>query len=129
MTRVTIRPMAERLLAGLNEAQLEAVTHPGGPLLVLAGAGTGKTRVITRRIAWLAAAGHPARERARADVLDQGGGGDARSRAEELLEDPYEELRCSTFHSFCARLLQEESLDAGFDPFFHPARPPTGSRC
>ena len=42
-----------------------------------------------------------------------------RSRAEELLENPYEELVCTTFHSFCVRLLQEEALEAGFDPFFH----------
>ena len=46
-----------------------------------------------------------------------------RTRAEELLEDPYEELVCTTFHSFCVRLLQEEALEAGFDPFFHPAAP------
>src|SRR3954454_3190687 len=43
-----------------------------------------------------------------------------RARAEELLDQPYEELHCSTFHAFCARLLHEESLAGGFDPFFHP---------
>ncbi len=46
-----------RLLAGLNEAQLEAVTHPGGPLLIVAGAGTGKTRVISRRAAYAVVTG------------------------------------------------------------------------
>ncbi len=46
-----------------------------------------------------------------------------RTRAEELLEEPYEELVCTTFHAFCVRLLQEEALEAGFDPFFHPATP------
>jgi DNA helicase-2/ATP-dependent DNA helicase PcrA len=111
--------MGARLLADLNEAQLEAVTHQGGPLLVVAGAGSGKTRVITRRIAWLAAEG-TAPEHVLALTFSVKAAEEMRARAEELLETPYEELSCSTFHAFCVRLLQEEALDAGFDPFFHP---------
>jgi len=114
--------MAERLLEGLNAAQREAVTHPGGPLLVLAGAGSGKTRVITRRIAWLAGQGIPP-QNVLALTFSVKAAEEMRTRAEELLEDPYEELVCTTFHSFCVRLLQEEALEAGFDPFFHPAAP------
>ena len=112
----------KRLLAGLNEAQRAAVTHPGGPLLVLAGAGSGKTRVITRRIAWLAAQGIPP-ENVLALTFSAKAAEEMRARAEELLESPYEELVCTTFHAFCVRLLQEEALEAGFDPFFHPATP------
>src|SRR5436190_362835 len=114
--------MPEDLLAGLNDAQREAVTHPGGPLLVLAGAGSGKTRVITRRIAWLAAQGmDPARVLAL--TFSTKAAEEMRARAEELLTEPYEELHCSTFHAFCARLLHEESLSGGFEPFFHPVTP------
>jgi DNA helicase-2/ATP-dependent DNA helicase PcrA len=111
--------MQDQLLAGLNEAQREAVTHPGGPLLVLAGAGSGKTRVITRRIAWLAAQGTDP-GRVLALTFSNKAAEEMRARAEELLDEPYEELHCSTFHAFCARLLHEESLEGGFDPFFHP---------
>jgi DNA helicase-2/ATP-dependent DNA helicase PcrA len=111
-----------RLLADLNEAQCEAVTHPGGPLLVVAGAGSGKTRVITRRIAWLATQGTPP-ERVLALTFSTKAAEEMRARAEELLTLAYEELWCSTFHAFCARLLQEEGLDAGVDPFFQPVTP------
>jgi DNA helicase-2/ATP-dependent DNA helicase PcrA len=111
--------MHDQLLAGLNDAQKEAVTHPGGPLLVLAGAGSGKTRVITRRIAWLAGQGvDPGRVLAL--TFSTKAAEEMRARAEELLSEPYEELHCSTFHAFCARLLHEESLEGGFDPFFAP---------
>jgi superfamily I DNA/RNA helicase/CRISPR/Cas system-associated exonuclease Cas4 (RecB family) len=113
------RRVPDRLLGDLNEAQVEAVTHPGGPLLVLAGAGSGKTRVITRRIAWLAANGVPP-ERVLALTFSAKAAEEMRSRAEGLLEEPYEELHCSTFHAFCARLLHEEALEGGLDPFFHP---------
>ena len=114
--------MAEGLLSGLNEAQRAAVTHSGGPLLVLAGAGSGKTRVITRRIAWLASQGITP-ESVLALTYSAKAAEEMRGRAEELLETPYEELVCTTFHSFCVRLLQEEALEAGYDPFFHPATP------
>ena len=111
--------MASRLLNGLNDRQREAVTHPGGPLLIVAGAGSGKTRVITRRIAWLATQGVPP-ERVLALTFSNKAAEEMRTRAEELLDLPYEHLSCSTFHAFCARLLQEEAIEAGLDPFFQP---------
>jgi DNA helicase-2/ATP-dependent DNA helicase PcrA len=108
-----------KLLDGLNQAQIDAVTHDGGPLLVLAGAGSGKTRVITRRIAWLAEQGTPP-ENVLALTFSVKAADEMRSRAEGLISDPYEDLRCSTFHAFCIQLLEEISLEVGEDPFFHP---------
>jgi DNA helicase-2/ATP-dependent DNA helicase PcrA len=112
----------DRLLTGLNESQAEAVTHPAGPLLVLAGAGSGKTRVVTRRIAWLAAQGI-APERVLALTFSTRAAEEMRGRAEALLSTPFEELNCSTFHAFCTRLLAEEALEAGLEPFIHPVTP------
>ena len=89
---------------------------------MLAGAGSGKTRVITRRIAWLALRGSPP-ENVLALTFSAKAAEEMRARAEELLRDPYEELVCSTFHAFCTRLLEEEALTAGFDPFFHAVTP------
>jgi DNA helicase II / ATP-dependent DNA helicase PcrA len=109
-------------LDGLNAAQREAVTHPGGPLLVVAGAGTGKTRVITRRFAWLVEQGVPA-DGVLALTFSTGAAGEMRERLESLIQSPYEELWVATFHSFCTRLLQEEALEAGIDPFVSPVTP------
>src|ERR687896_2231154 len=111
------------LLDGLNANQRAVVTHPGGPLLVVAGAGTGKTRTLTRRFAWLVEQGTPAGS-ILALTFSSPAAAEMRERLETLLEAPYEELNVSTFHSFCLKLLQEESLEAGADPLFSPVTPP-----
>jgi DNA helicase II / ATP-dependent DNA helicase PcrA len=110
------------LLDGLNANQRAVVTHPGGPLLVVAGAGTGKTRVLTRRFAWLVEKGTPA-DCILALTFSTPAAAEMRERLETLLEAPYEELNVSTFHSFCLKLLRDESLEACVDPFLSPVTP------
>jgi DNA helicase-2/ATP-dependent DNA helicase PcrA len=110
------------VLDGLNRSQQAAVTHPGGPLIVIAGAGTGKTRVLTSRFAWLVEQGVPA-ESILALTFSSPASAEMRERLETLLESPYEELHVATFHSFCTRLLQDEALEAGVDPFLSPVTP------
>jgi DNA helicase II / ATP-dependent DNA helicase PcrA len=110
------------LLDGLNANQRAVVTHPGGPLLVVAGAGTGKTRVLTRRFAWLVEQGTPA-DCILALTFSTPAAAEMRERLETLLEAPYEELNVSTFHSFCLKLLRDESLEACVDPFLSPVTP------
>ena len=109
-------------LDGLNASQREAVTHPAGPLLVVAGAGTGKTRVLTRRFAWLVEQGVPA-DGVLALTFTTTAAAEMRERLEALIAAPWEELWVATFHSFCTRLLQEEALEAGLDPFVSPVTP------
>ncbi|MEA2361796.1 MAG: ATP-dependent helicase UvrD/PcrA [Thermoleophilaceae bacterium] len=110
------------LLDGLNANQRAVVTHPGGPLLVVAGAGTGKTRTLTRRFAWLVEQGTPA-DGILALTFSSPACAEMRERLETLLEAPYEELHVSTFHSFCVKLLRDEALEAGVDPFLTPVTP------
>src|SRR3954449_610073 len=109
-------------LDGLNRPQRAAVTHPGGPLIVVAGAGTGKTRTLTRRFAWLVEGAHPP-EKLLALTFSAPAAAEMRERLESLLETPYEELHVDTFHAFCSRLLQDEALEAGLDPFFSTVTP------
>jgi superfamily I DNA/RNA helicase len=104
----------DALLAGLNEPQREAVTHPGGPLLILAGAGSGKTRVLTHRLAWLV---HT--ERARAGELlaitfTNKAAQEMRERVELLLGRSTRGMWVMTFHAACARLLRAEAPRLGF---------------
>src|SRR5690349_8273496 len=103
--------------AELTSAQREAVEHDGGPLLVLGGAGTGKTTALVERFAFLAEAGPPESVLA---LTFEGGADALRERIEDRLVAPYEELSVTTFQGLCARLLRDEALEAGIDPFATP---------
>jgi superfamily I DNA/RNA helicase/RecB family exonuclease len=110
-------------LDGLTAAQREAVTHPSGPLLVLGGAGTGKTRVLARRFAWLVDEGRATPDGVLALVFSPAAAAEMRERVEDLIGAAGEDLWVDTFHSFATRLLQDEALEAGLDPFFSPVTP------
>ena len=103
------------LLADLTDPQREAVTHTTGPLLVLAGAGSGKTRVITRRVAWLLAQGIPS-DRILALTFTNKAAGEMRARIEDLA--PRRAVWVGTFHGFCARMLRRYSPLVGIDTSF-----------
>src|ERR671920_1620862 len=109
-------------LDGLNRAQEAAVTHSDGPLVVAAGAGTGKTQTVVSRFVWLVGQGVPP-ERILALTFSAPAAAEMRERLEAVLESPYEELHVETFRSFCLRLLQDEALEAGVDPFLSPVTP------
>jgi DNA helicase-2/ATP-dependent DNA helicase PcrA len=110
----------DALLADLTEPQRQAVQHKDGPLLVLAAAGSGKTRVITRRIAALIAQGVRPWQ-ILALTFTNKAAGEMRERANHLLEgDPraVKGLTVTTFHSLCARLLRRYAEPAGLKPDF-----------
>ncbi|MFI5454951.1 MAG: ATP-dependent helicase [Isosphaerales bacterium] len=103
------------LLADLTAAQREAVTHTSGPLLVLAGAGSGKTRVITRRVAQLLSQGIPS-DQVLALTFTNTAAGEMRERIEALM--PRSRVWVGTFHGFCARMLRKYSPLVGIDTGF-----------
>src|SRR5215217_5357851 len=107
---------------GLNRAQEAAVTHADGPLVVVAGPGTGKTQTLVHRFAWLVDQGLAA-EKMLALTFSAPAAADLRERLEALLDSPYEELHVETFRSFCLGLLQDEALEAGVDPFLSSVTP------
>ncbi len=108
----------------LTPAQHEAVTHPGGPLLVIGGAGTGKTRILVERVGWLAAEQAVPPEAILALTFSAPAADALRERIEARLgAPPAEDLPVTTFQSLCARLLHDEALEAGVDPFATPVSP------
>ena len=105
-------------LEGLNPAQQEAVTVPAGPLLILAGPGSGKTRVITHRIAHLVHHGGVSPHRIMAVTFTNKAAREMRSRLEKLVGPGVDGLTMGTFHATCARILRREVQQIGLDPHF-----------
>jgi len=102
-----------QFLDSLNPEQREAVLHTDGPLLILAGAGSGKTRVITFRIAHLIGQGYAAPDEVLAVTFTNKAAEEMRTRVEQLLGDERRPVWMSTFHSLCARLLRREGPAIG----------------
>lgn len=111
-------PTRDELLAGLNEPQAAAVVHAGAPLLVVAGAGSGKTRVLTRRIAWLISErkAHPGS--ILAITFTNKAAAEMKERVEELVGRRARIMWVSTFHSACVRILRKEIDRLGFKSNF-----------
>jgi DNA helicase-2/ATP-dependent DNA helicase PcrA len=107
-----------KYLEDLNEEQKEAVTHREGPLLIVAGAGTGKTTVITRRLAYLIEKGLAKSQEILAVTFTEKAAQEMEERVDRLLPFGYLDLWVSTFHSFCERILKEHGLDIGLAPNF-----------
>jgi DNA helicase-2/ATP-dependent DNA helicase PcrA len=110
-------------LDGLTPAQRAVAAHAGGPLLVIGAAGTGKTRALLARHAWLATADGLRPEQVLALTASEAAADALRTGVENELERGFEELAVHTVHGFCARLLRDEALEAGLDPFVVPLTP------
>jgi DNA helicase-2/ATP-dependent DNA helicase PcrA len=110
----------DELLEGLTDDQRAAVSHVDGPLLVIAGPGSGKTRVITRRVARLVALGIPAWQ-ILALTFTNKAAGEMKKRVESMLPPEVPGRRglvVSTFHAFCAMFLRRHAMECGVDPDF-----------
>jgi len=100
----------------LNKEQLEAVRHSGGPLLIIAGAGTGKTTVITERIKYLISKNLAKPSEILALTFTEKAAQEMQERVDIALPYGYTQMWISTFHSFCDRTLRAEALQVGYDP-------------
>jgi DNA helicase-2/ATP-dependent DNA helicase PcrA len=106
------------LLSSLNPEQRDAVLHTDGPLLILAGAGSGKTRVIAHRIAHLVSSGLAPPDRVLAVTFTNKAAEEMRTRVEALLGVDCRQMWISTFHALCARLLRREAPHIGLSRDF-----------
>ena len=106
------------LLDGLNKVQAEAVQHRMGSLLIVAGAGTGKTTVITRKIAWLIERKLANPENILAVTFTEKAATEMEERVDQLLPYGYVDVAISTFHAFCERVLRDHGLDVGLPADF-----------
>src|SRR5262245_58263500 len=111
-------PGVRRILVDLNPAQVEAVTHDRGPLLIVAGAGTGKTTVLTRRIAYLIATRQARPEEILALTFTDKAALEMEERVDVLVPYGYADVRIATFHAFGDWLLREHALELGLTPAF-----------
>ncbi len=112
------RPRRELDLSGLNPAQYEAVTMPPGPVLVVAGAGSGKTRVLTHRLAYLIGELGVSPFEILAITFTNKAAGEMRERVAELVGPVAKRMWVSTFHSACSRILRREASLLGYRSSF-----------
>ncbi len=112
------RPDRATLLEGLNDQQREAVIHEGSPLLIVAGAGSGKTRVLTRRIAYLLGARDVHPGSILAITFTNKAAGEMKSRVHQLVGGRAKIMWVSTFHSACVRILRREAKRFGYSSNF-----------
>ncbi len=108
--------LSDKILEGLNQKQREAVTYGEGPLLIVAGAGTGKTQVITRRIAWLIATKRAKPEEILALTFTEKAAAEMEERVDILVPYGYTGVWISTFHAFGDSVLRENALQLGLVP-------------
>jgi DNA helicase-2/ATP-dependent DNA helicase PcrA len=110
--------LTDRILDGLSEAQLQAVVHGEGPLLIIAGAGTGKTTVLTRRIAHLITSKRARPEQILALTFTDKAAVEMAERVDQLIPYGYAETWIGTFHAFGDHVLRESALEVGLSPEF-----------
>src|SRR5437868_11364737 len=106
------------LLDDLNPVQREAVTHAGGPLLIVAGAGSGKTRVLTHRIAWLIKEAGVSPFEILAITFTNKAADEMKSRVAALVGPVAQKMWVSTFHSACVRILRRDARRLGYQSTF-----------
>src|SRR5689334_7326766 len=112
------RSRVDALLEGLNPQQRAAVVHQGGPLLIVAGAGSGKTRVLTHRIAYLLAERGATPGQILAITFTNKAAGEMKERVAALVGPRAKAMWVSTFHSMCVRILRRDGKSLGLKSSF-----------